>query len=249
MSLLVSAVAGLAGGATYGAYALIRRYRSRKKLLGLIRRHRAEAVTVGGMRRVTAADADVIAMLGWVQLDEHALRSRGFAVLGDLVSKREAPSTGLSRYFVDESGTMVASLSVLKGSPNACWLALECFTAYSQFMTLRAGKLPELSYPPFVYRQWVGKDIPVDEVIERHRALIKDKNNEEQCLCTIRNLDELVAQTERHSELNREWRNAQPPDALLEADLRSVLGERYDGLGKRFAQRLAAELPEARIRR
>jgi hypothetical protein len=44
-----------------------------------------------------------------------------------------------------------------------------------------------------------------------------------------------------------EWRLAQPPAALLDADLRSMLGERYAKYGPKLAASLAHEIPQAKV--
>jgi hypothetical protein len=182
-------------------------------------------------------------MLRWASSYEETVKSRGFSLLGDIVSDDEP--TSISRRLVDKAGTTCAGLHLNKSRPNSCVLVLESYTRDSHFMTFRSGELPQLAHPPFSRRQWVGDNVPLDDVIIRHRAFVASDDHAN-ALCTIKDINELLTLMKRSAELSRDWRFGQPADQLLEADLRGGLGKHYDRLGKKFFQQLAAELPAAR---
>ena len=65
----------------------------------------------------------------------------------------------------------------------------------------------------------------------------------------IATCDDLIAELVEVRARIARWREAQPPDALLDADLRSVLGAQYARSGKWWARRLRDDLPRAEVRR
>jgi hypothetical protein len=61
--------------------------------------------------------------------------------------------------------------------------------------------------------------------------------------------DELIAALRANHAKMIAWRHAQPPDALLEHDLRAMLGANYDRQGPRLLARMTDKLPRATLRR
>ena len=112
-------------------------------------------------------------------------------------------------------------------------------------LSTRRGRQARLAEPPFVRRQTLAADVPHAQLVAEHRAFVGDNAT----LHSIATPVELIAELLRMRSRIVEWRNAQPPDELLDADLRNVLGDVYERSGKIWARRLRDRLPEATLRR
>jgi hypothetical protein len=193
-------------------------------------------------RMATAADGELVEPLDAARADADALVACGFTRLGDVLSQRpERPVTGRLRAFVDAEGTTCATLAATPTPTPTVRLRLLSFAGDDVFAT-RRGSWPSLTEPPSVHVQWTAAELPIAAVVEQHRAFARGD-------VSLRSCDELIAALGHAHAHEVRWRQAQPSDALLDSDLRGVLGAHYDRLGKAWARRMRSPLPEATARR
>jgi hypothetical protein len=107
-------------------------------------------------------------------------------------------------------------------------------------MPARAGSV---AAPPFTHREDLPTSRTVAGVIAQHRERVTSAKG----LLRVTTLGELQTELQRIRATTIAWRQTQSPGALLDKDLRSLLGARYDKLGARLAKRLAVEIPQARV--
>ena len=100
-----------------------------------------------------------------------------------------------------------------------------------------------LAAPPWAHRLAVPDSRTLSGAIADHRERIASAHG----LVTVKTAEELQAELMRVRARTIAWREAQPPAALLDADLRSMLGRHYDTFGPRLAKRLTVEIPQARV--
>jgi hypothetical protein len=234
--------------ASGAVFAVLLRGRNLRKRENAIREARAMMSSDLVWRRLTATETDLAALLQCVRADEQALEGCGFTILGDVVMEVNGERVwGVMRALVDASNTACAYLVVPPQAPSRPTLLIESYTRDEEFMTLRGSVIPT-AQPPFSHRQVVTADTPCDVVVARHRELVT-LDARDNAVVRIRNLDELTAELGRKHTLMVGWREARSPEALLEADLRALLGADHERDGARWARRLVARLPSTRARR
>ncbi len=195
-------------------------------------------------RAATEADRELVARLDLVAADQAALEACGFTVAGDLVGMgANRVAILVVRALVDPTGTICASASVARGSDKTS-IGLASFSPDDMLSTQR-GRQARLAEPPFVRRQTLAADVTHEQLVAKHRAVAGD----DAALDRIASHHDLIAELLRIRARVIDWRNAQPPDELLDADLRNVLGDVYERSGKIWAHRLRDRLPEATLRR
>ncbi len=188
------------------------------------------------------ADGELVALLVASAGDQRALVEHGFKPLGDMVVQiAERPATAALRAFVDEAGTTCAVVGVTRRAPEIATLTFSSYAGDEVFAT-RRGKQRSLAEPPTMHRQ--ALDLPPDQLLARHRTFARLDG-----AARIATRDELIAQLAKARANAARWRDVQPPDELLDADLRAVLGDLYPKVGKAWARRLRGKLPQATLRR
>jgi hypothetical protein len=197
-------------------------------------------------RRYRAArDEDTELRSSRAALDRDAaeLCAHGFVELGDVIVCRGDQSRSLLRAFVDGASTTCAVLGPPSNrNESGAWVWLGCYRTEERFATWRGGN--DLAMPPQVHGQALVTSTQIAELVTRHRALART-DEPDRDFARLTTLDELLAQFVTWDDKLFNWRAAQPADELLEADLRAVLGEHYDKVGKQLARRLRDELPQA----
>ncbi|HEY1558409.1 MAG TPA: hypothetical protein VGF94_26475 [Kofleriaceae bacterium] len=186
-------------------------------------------------------DAALVATLEAVRADEGALVAAGFTLLGDVVCQRAGGKAMITRWLADPSGTTCAELG-LRGEGNV-WLVLHSASGDNVYATHREQYPGSLARPPFVHHRYVPPERSLAELIRHHAEAARHDD-----AASIATLADVVAQLERTSSRTLAWRNAEPPDALLDADLRGLLGANYDRIGKLWVHKLRDELPRATAR-
>jgi hypothetical protein len=197
-------------------------------------------------RAVTGDDPDLVAMLGAVSADERELVACGFVVVGDFMAQTaERAPLSVMRGLVDRSGTTCAILGVACAHPTYVQLTLGSYAEHEMFKT-RRGLQHGLAEPPSVHRRGVAPELPHDQIVAAHREFACA---DEAALVHVTSRDELIAQLDRFRARLVSWRASQPPDDLLDADLRSMFGARFNLAATVWARRLRARPPRATARR
>ncbi len=162
------------------------------------------------------------------------LRALGVTELGDVV---ETEGNNRMRWFADAAGTTFGWGGV-SGGLFVAFLMSHAGDRWTltRFLPRRA---PALAQPPYIDRaEHVGGRLA--EAFATHRARVPDG------AIAVRTLDDGVRELADLRTRTRAWRDAQPPDQLLDSDLRAVLGIHFAHLGPIMARRLGVRLPEAR---
>ena len=247
-------------GAAVGAYTLyrwgwqapryVRAYVKRKRRADEFERRFREAreATVSGCpyRVPGEGDRELLDVLRAAEGPCGELAASDFRVLGDLVVQYASkPAIGAVRALVDRAGTTCALVFVTRKSSGVAW-AFTRLVSWGGDRAIITARRPDVSLaqPASVQRTVVDSRLPCADMIDRHRALAGDAP-----LRAVASRDELLAELAAHYDAIARWRAAQPPDELLDADLRCVLGAAYARSGKAWARRLRGKLPEAKLRR
>ncbi len=169
------------------------------------------------------------------------LVANGFTLLVDLVGVPEGGSAwNVVRIYVDPVGTMLAFVFGSARYRAPARVLLVSYTSDAVFQTLRAG--PGFAEPPSWHRQSLDALTPTSRAIQRHRAFCGDAE-----LVAITTPEAMRERLEREHDLAMRWRLAQPPDELLLADVRSLLGSRFERDGHRVIRRLRPDVPRATV--
>ena len=194
------------------------------------------------LRPLAAHEAELVASLGAVAAVTEELRAAGLVVLGDLVEdidpdrmphiSRRLGAALARRAFASGDGIVFGSCDPL---------------GYTELMSARDGELyvserserqAGLAVPPFVSARHFGPGTSLSALLDAHRASLVESSAS---WARVTSLEQYVQQAQ-HARLREiAWRDAQDPDALLDLDLRALLGERtYAVIGSELTVRLAA---------
>lgn len=195
-------------------------------------------------RLATEHDHALVALLEAARPEQQALEACGFTVLGDIVV--QASSTSIVRGFVDPARTTAAFLVVARTAPTTVRVQLSSYMLDEMFATTRRP-FQVLAEPPSVHRQALDAKLPPATMLARHRAFAA-LDDETRTLQRIGSREELLAELVRFWRATVRWREAQSPDALLDADLRNLLGVHHARTGAYWARRLRDRLPTATLR-
>jgi hypothetical protein len=189
-------------------------------------------------RRRRPGPADELAgeQLAVYEANTREMEAAGLTLLGDRIEEQEDGSPyGTSRWFVDATGTICGWFGALpvKKAPGTFRTLMLFFSESEsgQFLTTSRGA-PEIGIarPPTLHRQFVAWTEGIPATLERHRSLIQSAAAGS-TLRRVATLDDVLELLARHRRHIADWRAGQPGDALLEADARNILRERYGELG------------------
>jgi hypothetical protein len=218
-----------------------RQYKRTDDIERNVRDAREVAMGPSPFRLTTGADDALTGCLAAADPEKQALCDLGFLPLGDLLYEPpNRPASVVYRALIEPDHNVVAFLSVFVKTETVL-LNLASYTDTEVFHA-RRGAWRTLSDPPFLHRKILAKDASVESLLVEHRALVGSEP-----LVRIESRAELVAILAKIHERTASWRATQAPDALLEADLRSLLGERYPQAGKTWAGKLRDRLPAATL--
>jgi hypothetical protein len=162
-------------------------------------------------------------------------------VLGDVAQTRGRQTPIVLRWFVDAAGTTFGCVGNVGGLRMMRLYSSDGTNIYMTASMWRSFAPPPSA--PFIKPGFVPYQKGRAYGLTFHqKAMTKARD-----LVAIHTLDELCAFLNETSRLIVEWRAAQTPDALLEYDLRTLLGKRYDRYAKALARHLKLELPKARL--
>jgi len=189
-------------------------------------------------RRRKPGPADALAgeQLALYDAGTREMQAAGLTVLGDRIEEQDDGSPyGTSRWFVDATGTISGWFGAVpvKATPGKFRTLMLFFSESEsgQFLTTSRGT-PELGLarPPTLHRQFVAWSEGIPRALERHKSLIESVVGSG-ALKKVSTLDDVLELLARHRRHIAEWRARQPADALVEADARNILRERYGELG------------------
>jgi len=226
----VQLTAALVALAVAVALRLYRRRRGLARLEARLRALRAAAARPIEHRPPTASD---VVPPQLAELSEQ-LRALGATELGDVV---ETEGNNLMRWFADAEGTTFGWGGVSAG----LFVAFLMSHAGERWILTRflPRSAAALTQPPNVDRaEHVGGRL--GDAFATHRARVPSG------AIAVRTLDDGLRELATMRTRTREWREAQPPDQLLDSDLRAALGVHFARLGPLLARRLGVRLPEAR---
>ncbi len=166
----------------------------------------------------------------------------GFTELGDVAYDSGARYAGVyMRTFVDAARTTVVLVGVMSQSS-----AHHSARGADRYVSSRhaGGHLAE---PPFLHGQWYPNARKTAELVAWHRELLR-VNAADRDLVVIADVDALVTELVRAYGRMMAWRDSQPPEMLLDADVRAMLGDRYERLGARTVRWCRARPPRATAR-
>jgi hypothetical protein len=164
----------------------------------------------------------------------------GFTMLGDYSEESPVREGGMPmRWFADARGTTFGWMAPfdVKGKREVV-IVLMSHELASQTITSRAPKASTLSKPPFVRVQHVALDASFAETVAKHREAAQ-LDEDTRGFVPVKTFEQLTHELERMRGKAIAWREGQPHDELLDADLRSLLGAQYRRLGRAMRRRLA----------
>jgi hypothetical protein len=236
----------LSCGAVAGLVVLARDRKRMAALEDKIREIRAVLASDFPYRLPARADADLVALLAPIDMSSAA--QDGMTPLGDLIL--EAPGRhpmSIMRAFTD-AGTTVLYVSAYPQQPNKLYLLLESYARDAEYIT-HVG-IPVRARAPFSHHQTVSRDLPLHEILVRHRSFaVASHIATRGALARITSLDDLVRELRANHAMFVRWRETLSPEDLLEVDLKTVLGEQYRIHGPGWKRRLALRLPAATLRK
>jgi hypothetical protein len=198
---------------------------------------RAAAASPLAWRLPTPGDVDDVVELDRAHTDDRALTSNGFRRLGEIAAVDRVRS--VVRGYADAAGTTVAVLLVANGQAH---VDLRSFaTTGARFTTIR-GRRARLALPPDVRVAEHDAEATVPTLLARHRDAIKAE-----ALIAVDSIEALLERVAAGHDAARAWRDTQPPDELLEADLRALLRGQYDRIGPIWLHRLRSRIPAATL--
>jgi len=164
----------------------------------------------------------------------------GFTMLGDYLEESAGRDGMPMRWFVDARGTVFGWMAPFDvAGKRELVVVLMSHQLASQTITSRAPKASTLSRPPFVQVQHVELGTSFKDTVKQHRELAK-LDDETRGFVPVKTFEQLASELGRMRDKVIHWREGQPKDELLDADLRSLLGRQYKRIGGAMRRRLAA---------
>jgi hypothetical protein len=165
----------------------------------------------------------------------------GFTMLGDYLEESPVRDGGMPmRWFVDARGTTFGWMAPfeVKGERQIV-LVLMSHELSTQTITARAPRASALSRPPFVHARHVELSASLADTVAAHRAAA-NLDDDSRGFVPVKTFEQLRHELERMRAKVIAWREAQPRDELLDADLRMLLGGQYERLARAMRRRLAS---------
>lgn len=164
----------------------------------------------------------------------------GFTILGDYIEESPVRTTPTPmRWFVDARGTTFGWMAPFEvRGERTIVLVLMSHELATQTITSRAPAASSLTRPPFVAIHHVPTTASFADTVTKHRQFAR-LDDDTRGFVPVHTFDQLRHELERMRAKAIAWRETQPSDELLEADLRSLLGKQYGKLAGAMRRRLA----------
>jgi hypothetical protein len=169
------------------------------------------------------------------------LESADLRPAGDFIELDEQGSpAGNERWFVAGNGVLFGWFGVTPAGP--VMLLVSEVPGHGFVTTLRAPHAPSTATPPTVVQQRLEWDEGLEAALERHLGAVARMGRP----AAIGNLDAAFGSMAALRAHVAEWRAAQDPNELLEADVRKILGDKFDQMSEmvglvRLAEQLERE--------
>lgn len=165
----------------------------------------------------------------------------GFTMLGDYLEESPVREAGMPmRWFVDARGTTFGWMAPFEvRGKREIVLVLMSHELASQTITARAPKASALMRPSFVHAHSVDMATSFTETVAKHREYAK-LDDDTRGFVPVKTFEQLSHELERMRGKVIAWRESQPDDELLDADLRTLLGGQYRRLANAMRRRLAS---------
>lgn len=180
---------------------------------------------------------DVIATDVQVALDAatREIEGQGMTVLGDQMEiQPDGGAVGPGRWFIDANATLCGRYSAIPGkATGALKQAMMLFSENDRgefFLTGRGAGGASLATPPDHMREYLDWDVGLGGALARHRQGT-GKAARAGSLRRIERLDDALDLVSRLRKSQADWRTLQDAEFLLDQDVRSMLGDRYEDLG------------------
>jgi hypothetical protein len=206
---------------------------------------RAAALQLTAYRPFAPQDAPLEQEASILAPTRELLSALGFQELGRSVRlPPDGSPQSLVYWYCDQAATTCAWLSaaLLPGAANrspGTLLYSETSTG-SYLLTGHGVPAQSLAIPAFLDRSIVGPDVTLPGAITAHKARLADSPSGALPLSPVRSVDDAVALVTRLRLAEIAWRRQQPAAALLDADLRTVLGRTYATTGPDITRYLSA---------
>lgn len=219
------------------AFAIIFILRLRQKLTLLAEQVRG--LRARALERITyrPAGKDALATI----LDEATAEaeSLGLSMLGDYIEEASVVSLERAiRWFVDGDGTTFGWMAPFEvDGQKYILIVLMSHELDAQTITARQPLGSTLSRPPFVTLSHLPPATSFQQTLAKHRTKA-GLGESGRAWIPVKTFEQVEHELDRMRDKVIAWRNAQPEDELLDADLRSLLGPQYAKLAPAVKRRL-----------
>ena len=169
----------------------------------------------------------------------------GMTALGDFVEHPVGRSaSGALRACGDPDATTVGWLARAAEGRGPVVAILMSTTTDEVYVTRHTpARGGHLSAAPWAHTDDAPYTLGLAAAVARHRARVAAAKG----LTAVHTLADMQAELRRVRAKTIAWRQSMTPETLLDRDLRSILGAKYDALGPRLAAKLAPQVPQARV--
>ncbi|HEX6589596.1 MAG TPA: hypothetical protein VF039_11270 [Longimicrobiales bacterium] len=190
-----------------------------------IRDLRTRSKVVPTMNRVATEGSGVPAQFAPIQAE---LEREGLRMLGDVEELNlDGSVAGRLRWFASNDGTIWGWFGLANGVvPVMLMLSEDAGRGFTA--TIRSPHAPSTVSPETVRELRLRWEEGLDAALDGQRAAVTAMA----APVRVTDLDGAIASLHRLKEHTNAWRTQQDPDALLEADVRNIVGDRYDELGE-----------------
>ena len=190
-----------------------------------IRDLRMRARVVPTMNRVATEGESVPPQFATIAAE---LEREGFRMLGDVEELNPDGSVaGRLRWFASADGTIWGWFGLANGVvPVMLMLSEDAGRGFTA--TIRSPHAPSTVSPETVRELRLRWEDGLDLALDGQRASVAAMA----APIRVTDLEGAIASLHRLKEHTNQWRTQQDPDALLEADVRNIVGDRYDELGE-----------------
>lgn len=192
-----------------------------------------ETITYRPMQAGESIPASAVALF---DAAEREVTSAGFTVLGDLMEVDPDGNPKPTRWFVDRSGTICGWFGALGTKPVMMLFSEAERDTY--FITGRGTTATATAQPSTNHREFLGWDVGLNDVVARHKAQIAQSGKS--AIVQAARLEAAPAVVSRLRAATARWRSAQPPNALLEQDVRGLVGDKWKYLGPTLVRLLTS---------